>query len=265
VLLIPAAGRGAPCPLVVGVAQEGAQALQGGRAELIAGLLRSGVAVCLPDVRGTGEVERGEEQRGRRSPITAVSSTELMLGRTLLGSRLRDLRTVLGYLRTRPDLDGARIGLWGDALAPHNPPGRDLAVPFDAEPFPELCEPLGGLLALLAGLFEPEIRVVYLCGGLIGYASVLDSPFCHVPHDVMVPGVLTVGDLADVAAGLAPRSLRMDALVDGLNRRVTVEVLAETFEPARAAYRDAGAEGQLHMQIERGPSVEVATWIGTRL
>jgi hypothetical protein len=116
-----------------------------------------------------------------------------------------------------------------------------LAVPFDAEPFPELCEPLGGLLALLAGLFEPEIRVVYLCGGLIGYASVLDSP-C-----------------------LAPRSLRMEALVDGLNRRVTVEVLAETFEPARAAYRDAGAEGQLHMQIERAPSVEVATWIGIRL
>jgi hypothetical protein len=79
------------------------------------------------------------------------------------------------------------MALWGDSFAPANDPNKNLAVPFDAEPFPRLCEPLGGLLALFGGLFE-DIRAIYLCGGLIGYASLLESPFCYVPHDAIVPG-----------------------------------------------------------------------------
>ena len=35
-----------------------------------------------------------------------------------------------------------------------------------------------------------------------------------------MPGALTAGDLADLAASLAPRPLRLEALVDQLNRPV---------------------------------------------
>ena len=55
-------------------------------------------------------------------------------------------------------------------------------------------------------------------GGLASYRSVLDSPFCFVPFDAIVPGALTVSDLADVAAALAPRPVRIEASVDGWNR-----------------------------------------------
>src|SRR6185312_12272844 len=151
---------------------------------------------------------------------------EWMLGQTLVGSRLRDVRSVLRHLRTRADLNAGRVALWGDSFAPANPAGQTLAVPLDADPSPRQAEPLGGLLALFTALFEDGVRAVYVRGGLTGYASVLQSQFCYVPHDALVPGALTAGDLCDVAAALAPRPLRMDGHLDGLDRAVEAVEMA---------------------------------------
>jgi cephalosporin-C deacetylase-like acetyl esterase len=229
-LLLPPR-QGARLPVVVGFAQAGKQAFLKQRPEVLAELLAGGAAVCLPDLRGTGETAPGSG-RGRTSSATALSATEWMLGRTLVGLRLRDLRAVLRYLRGRPELDPARLALWGDSFAPTNPAGRNLEVPLDAEPFPDPCEPLGGLLALFGALFEEDVRAVYARGGLIGYAAVLNSPFRYVPHDAVVPGALTAGDLNDVAAALAPRPLRLAGLVDGLNRPASAEEAARTYAAA---------------------------------
>ena len=91
---------------------------------------------------------------------------------------------------------------------------------MDAEPYPNQAEPMGGLLALFGALFEDSVRAVVVRGGLIGYDSLLQGPFCYVPHDVLIPGALTMGDLGDVATALAPRSLRIEGMVDGVNREV---------------------------------------------
>ena len=67
-------------------------------------LLAAGVAVCLPDLRGVGETSPDL----RRIPLSAGiedAATELMLGRTMLGARLKDLRSVLVYAAGRPDID----------------------------------------------------------------------------------------------------------------------------------------------------------------
>src|SRR5262249_30231461 len=96
----------------------------------------------------------------------------------------------------------------------------ELAVPLDADPFPHFAEPLGGLLALLGGLFEESVRAVYVRGGLASYGALLESPFLYVPHDAIVPGAVAVGDLGQVASALAPRPIRLEGLVDGRNRPV---------------------------------------------
>jgi dienelactone hydrolase len=243
-LLVPPSKPAARPPVVVAVAQGGKAEFLKEHSRPIADLLQGGVAVCLPDLRGTGETRPGDA-RDRTSSATAISSSELMLGQTLVGSRLRDLRAVLRYLRSRGDLDAARIGLWGDSFAAANPEGRDLAVPLDAKKGPDLAEPLGGLLALLGALFEDDVRAVYAGGGLTGYESVLRSPFCYLPHDVIVPGALTVGDLCDVAAALAPRPLHLERLVDGLNRRTDADTLRKTYESTQEVYRAAGADKRL--------------------
>lgn len=218
-LLLPPRKEKSNIPVVVAVAQAGKQAFLAKRAEVVAELLRGGCAVCLPDLRGTGETRPGDG-RGRGSWATSISATELMLGQTLLGSRLRDLRSVLRYLRGRPELDGGRIAIWGDSFADVNPPDRNLKVPLDADNLPAQAEPLGGHLALLGLLFEPELRAAYGRGGLASYQSLLQSQFCYVPHDAVVPGAITVGDLPEIAAALAPQPLRLEGSVDGVNRLV---------------------------------------------
>jgi dienelactone hydrolase len=265
-LLLPPRKDGTRLRVVVGLAQDGKQGFLKHRREALAALLSEGVAVCLVDVRGTGETRPADGSRRHNSTSTSLSATEWLLGQTLVGSRLRDVRSVLRYLRQRPDLDATRLALWGDSFAPPNPPDRDLAVPLEVDPFPDLAEPLGGLLALFGGLFEDDVRAVAVRGGLPDYASLLHSPYCYVPHDALVPGALTAGDLGEVAATLAPRPLRLANLVDGLNREVPGEALAKTFEPARRAYHALGADSRLRVERENGGGGrDAAAWVAAQL
>jgi hypothetical protein len=169
---------------------------------------------------------------------------------------------VLQYLRGRPELDPARVGLWGDSLAPVNPADRNLAVPLDADRLPDQAEPLGGLLALFGALFEDGVQAVFARGGLTGYDALLHSPFCYVPHDAVVPGALIAGDLCDVAAALAPRPLRLAGLVDGRNRRVPADGLAGIFAPTRAAYDAAGVRERFVIEAEGD---DASRWLRTHL
>jgi dienelactone hydrolase len=261
VFLLPGKPSRRPA-VVVAVAQQGKQGFLKQRAQTLARLVRGGVAVCLPDLRGTGETRPGGSRR-YNSTATSLSAAELLLGQTMLGARLRDLRSVLCYVRGRPDLDGRRLALWGDSFAPPNPPGRRLEVPPDVAEQPDLAEPLGGLLALFGALYEDDVRAVYARGGLVSYRSVLASPFFYVPHDVLVPGALTAGDLADVAGALAPRPLRLEGLVDGLDRQFEGKGLEQEFVLARSAYRLAAAEDRL--RLAASPGTAAAPWLLTHL
>jgi hypothetical protein len=244
---------------VVAFSQHGKAHLLRERAGEIAALIAGGAAVCLPDLRGTGETcPKGS--RELRSGATTLSATEWMLGQTLLGSRLRDLRSVLRYLHTRPDVDPARFALWGDSFAPVNPPGFSDPLLGEEEPSrPEgiPSEPLGGMLALFGALFEKGIAAVAARGTLAGYLSVLGDVYCYVPHDAIVPGALAAGDLCDVAAALAPCPLRIEGLVDGRNCRLQNAEVQRFFEPTFHAYREA--EEALMLCAE--PAGDLAAWL----
>jgi len=238
-------------PVVVAVAQAGKQKLLPEQASEIAALLDSGMAVCLPDVRGTGETSSGTG-RGRRSAATSLSSSELMLGGTMLGAQLRDLRAVLAWLRTRDDLDARQLSMWGHSLTRPNPSDTNFQIPRDDdEALPRSPEPLGGLLALLAALYEEDVRAVYVQGGLASFESVLTKHFALIPHDAVVPGVLTTGDLCDLVAALAPRRVRLEGMVDGWNRTLSAPDLASTYESAASTYAAAGAAAQFSLSTER--------------
>ncbi len=218
-LLLPPRAADRKLAAVVAVAQGGKQEFLKKRSSDIAALLKGGVAVCLPDLRGTGETRPGDG-RGRGSESTSIAATELMLGRSLLGLRIRDLRSVLQYLRSRPELDPKRLALWGDSFAPVNPPERRVDVPLDADGQPQLAEPLGSLAALFTTYLEKDVPAAYARGGLASYDSVLRSPFIGVPYDIILPGVLRSGDLPGLVEALRPRALKLEDAVDGLNRRV---------------------------------------------
>jgi hypothetical protein len=255
ILLLPQQPANERCPTVVAIAQSGKQRFLAERESSIARLLEAGIAVCLPDLRGTGETRPGDD-RGRSSDATGLSSSELMLGGTLLGSRLTDLLTVMQWLRTRSDIDGASIAVWGDSFANVNGPDRRVDIPLGIDDEPDHSEPLGATVALLAGLCDDKLKAVVARGGLVSVRSVLASPFVHVPHDFVVPGLLTAGDLSDIAGAIAPRPLRIEGLVDGTNRRA--ESLQE-WQTASTAY--AHSPENFVIEMDAGKPSDAADWL----
>jgi dienelactone hydrolase len=207
-----------PMPATLAIAQGGKAKFLSARGDEILTLLRRGVAVCLPDVRGTGEIA-SSESRGPESMNLAAS--ELMLGGTLLGAQLKDVRTVFRYLMSRADIDPQQLAIWGDSFAETNP--DDFA--FDQSPLQEpgpfvqhQAEPLGALLALLTGLYEDRVGAVAARGGLISFLSVLEDRFSHVPADVIVPGILEAADVPDIVEAQSTKAILLETFVDGRNR-----------------------------------------------
>src|SRR5262249_20268567 len=97
VILMPVKLTGR-APVVVGLAQAGKAGFLKERANELQKLVQGGTLVVLPDLRGTGETRSGSS-RGRDSGDTNLSVHVQLFGETLLGERLRDLRSVLAYLR----------------------------------------------------------------------------------------------------------------------------------------------------------------------
>jgi hypothetical protein len=239
--------RSAPLPVVIALADSGKQKLLAARRDAVSDWLEAGCAVCLPDVRGSGETSAGSS-RGPRSIGTTLSCRDQVLGQTLLGSRLRDLRSVLLFLRTRKGLD-KKVSLWGDSLASLNPPERSEVVPYGVDNPNVQAEPTAGLLVLLTALFDDNVNAIYARGTFAGFRSLLDSQFLYVPHDAVVPGALTVGDVADIAAALVPRPLLVECPVDGLNRGVPFDTIAVAFAPTSQAYRLADASERFSLNV----------------
>ncbi len=221
--------------LVVAVAQSGKAAFLRERGAEISELLQAGAAVCLVDVRGANQ------PRGSRGELGSSSYYALFFETPLLGQRLRDLRAVLTYLRTRDDLPGTGFSIWGESFAPVNPLDTDFQVPKRVSGRPHFSEPLGGMLAMLTALYEDDIKAVYVRGNVASYQDVLTGPYVYIPHDVVVPGVLAKGDLVDLAASLAPCQLCLDRLVDGLNRPLSSDDVRMIYEPIIKAYKSKDA------------------------
>jgi cephalosporin-C deacetylase-like acetyl esterase len=213
ILIAPKDAKGKR-PVVVMVASGGKQAFLKHRNAEITTLLEGGIAVCLMDVRGTGETRPGTSAV-RGSARTSISQTNLILGQPILGSQLRDLRTVLRWLKTRDDVDAKTMAVWGDSFAKVNEPGTRIAVPLDAE-LPAISEPGGAFLALLAGYFETDLAAVYCRGGLDPAESFSTGPYLYLPHDAVIPSPSPVWRLGPIVGKTMP--LRYEASVDAQNR-----------------------------------------------
>jgi hypothetical protein len=214
-LILPANANG-KVPVVMAIAQGGQQHFLQQRSDEVAALLAANIGVCLVDVRGTGETSPGRDG-GQYSGRTSYSASQLMLGRPLLAGQLADLQRVMKYLREREELDGAHVALWADSAA--KPLAADAPFKYPRRiDRPGEAEPGAATLALVAALFDDKFAGVYTSGGLVSFSSVLESPFVQVPHDAIIPGVLSAqADLPAVAKAISA-PVQLAAQVDGRNR-----------------------------------------------
>jgi hypothetical protein len=255
VLLGSNTNKSADAPGVILVARRGKQELLRERADQISKLIDAGAIVCLPDLRGTGETRAGNDL-GRSSYATSLSCRDQVLGQTLLGSRLRDLRSVVRFASSRST---GPIVVWGESLAETNPAERSEIVPYGVDNPNVHAEPSGGLLALLCGLYEDDVDVVCARGTFASFGSLLNSPFLYVPHDAVVPGAMTVSDVSDIAAAMAPRPLMFANPIDGLNRAVSAEKTQASLSTTTDNYRNADAGERLSLSADR--KTDPVEWI----
>jgi dienelactone hydrolase len=204
-------------PLVVRVAADGIAGMLKRCGAEIAASVGNGNVVALVEVRGTGESCPGAEH-GQQAAITANSATALMLGQPLLAGQLRDLRAAWRHLVADKRVDRTKMTVIGESPAPPLPQSAAFSYPRRIDRRPAECLPQGALLALLLALFEDDIASVETSGCLVSFRSVLDSSFVQVPHESIVPGILLITDLSDLAAVLAPRSVVFRDRVDGQGR-----------------------------------------------
>jgi dienelactone hydrolase len=152
--------------------------------ELCQALAAEGFLVCLPDLRGLGDLRpeypRLAPQHARsHQGEEAYAWASLMLGRPLLGQRVTDILAVAQALRHHAAASGRRLIL----------AARDTVTPP----------------ALLAAALDRGIELVYLAGGLVSYRSLAETENYRHPLANLLPRVLEETDLPHVARAIAPR------------------------------------------------------------
>ncbi|MBL7735738.1 MAG: acetylxylan esterase, partial [Chitinophagaceae bacterium] len=216
-------------PVVIALAEGGKEKFLSLRSNEISSLLKKGITVCLPDLRGNGELN---DMTTRGPEVMNRPASELMLGTSLTGLRLKDTRTIMRWLAKRPDIDSKKIALWGDSFSDPNAPDYQFDQSPGQRPGPvpqRQAEPLGPFLAMLTAFYEDGVAAVAGSGGLVSFMSALDDRFCHIPQDVIVPGILETTDLGEIAAFIAPRPLLLENMVDGLNKKVSLGVMEQEY------------------------------------
>jgi dienelactone hydrolase len=148
-------------------------------------LVRRGFVVAAPELLGFGarreaaDVAAGAEE----SSCRALATWALMLGSTLVGERVADLVRVVDFLSGREDVDPSAIGIFGISG--------------------------GATAALFAAVTDERIAAAVLSGYVTSFrASVLaiDHCICNV-----VPGLVADVEMTDLALGLLPRPLLLEA------------------------------------------------------
>jgi dienelactone hydrolase/pimeloyl-ACP methyl ester carboxylesterase len=203
-------GEVSAAPALVYVYDLGSSAV----AESAAKRAGSGRRVMTVDLRGYGETAPGVAKDGK-TPTFGVEFKESFLGfhlnEPLLGQRVADL---LGVINTTPKEQGIELLGLGSA----------------------------GPVALHAATLNFRVKAVTIDGGLVSWDNVLRTPISHNQLANVVPGVLKVYDLPDLAASIAPRPLTIRNPVDAAGKPLTKEAAEEAYKNVREAYKKANAE-----------------------
>lgn len=111
-------------------------------------------------------------------------ATRLVQGRTLLAKVLHDVSVGIDYLETVSEVDPQRIGFIGHSY--------------------------GGRMAIWAPAFDRRIRASVSNCGCVNYKNSLHRD-AGIQMEFCVPGILSLGDIEDVVALVAPTPLYISA------------------------------------------------------
>ena len=179
--------------------------------ELYQNLAMRGYAVCVPDLRGVGDMApefgRGSAHYGRsHQEEENYAWASMILGRPLLGQRVTDILAVLQAISRYPALAGRKLRVAAQGK---------MTVP-----------------AAFAAALEPRVDSLYLSGGLISYRSLVDTEDYFHTFANFSPKLLLHTDLPEIIAGLAPRAVSLAGTVDAAGTGVGAKKVGEIYRSA---------------------------------
>ncbi|HEY1380237.1 MAG TPA: acetylxylan esterase, partial [Gemmataceae bacterium] len=199
---------------------------------LAAELVKAGWAVAVPNLRATGAAK----PPGNAVHLAAdhnPAEHALWIGRPMMGQWLTDVQAVLDWLARRPGIDRRHVMLAGVGPA--------------------------GLVALVGGgLWDDRVTGVLAVETPVSYLT--DAPYGPTMRmGVLLPGIVGVGDVPQLAALVAPRRL---VLADGVSPRgdrlaakdltAAVAFAADVYKVHKAADRLTVAAGQTAAELVTG-------------
>lgn len=184
---------------------------------LAAAVREAGLGLAIPELRATGR-HAWPSDRVRNSSDHNTAQWGLWLGRPLLGQWAVDVRRAIdGLMLPR----GQRVVLVGQGPA--------------------------GVVALSVAALDQRIGGVATVGSLASYIS--EVPYQGQRMGLFAPGILRdVGDIAHVAALVAPRRVIIAGGVNGANQPLEAAALEANYAFTREVYSAAGAAGALVIQ-----------------
>jgi pimeloyl-ACP methyl ester carboxylesterase len=168
--------------------------------------------VLSVDLRGWGDTRPSDvryDLAGWGERARWLSYVSAAMGDPVMAMRIRDGLAALAWLRSRPEIDPARIIVGGHGL--------------------------GGVVALHVAALEPQVAGVFCAEGLAAFELLATSPAYTWPLDAFLPNVLEHYDLPELCAGIDRPVLiarPLDAEQKPLNETAARTLYAEVLKDA---------------------------------
>ena len=184
-------------------------------------LAEAGLNVATMDLRATGDLRIRNDAIGR-APDHNSAEWSLWLGRPMLGQWVVDIQKALDGIKGRDWLELKDVTLVGIGPA--------------------------GAVAICAAALDKRITRVVTTGSLASYIT--DVLYENQRLGIMAPGIVRdVGDIAQLAALIAPRRLIIANPVSGSGKALSEAEAQAQFASTRAVYRQLGAEAKFTVTI----------------
>jgi dienelactone hydrolase len=167
-------------------------------------------AVIAPDLRGTGETKPTSAAIAG-APDHHLAEHGLWLGRPLLGQWVFDVQTLLDWMIAQPALDKEHLSVVGTG------PAAIIAI-------------------IAAGLSNDRIASIAAIDGTSTYVT--DQAYSPGTYmGLLAPGILAAGDIAHLAALIAPRKLVIFGGITPSGKKLTVKEVNENYAYTTAIYK----------------------------
>jgi cephalosporin-C deacetylase-like acetyl esterase len=150
-----------------------------------------GYVVLAISTRGVAESPPPPRRNEFLGDYSAAARAYVM-GKTLVGMRADDIIRGIDYLASRADVDGTKIGGFGEGAQ--------------------------AVALVHAAVVDKRIARLILQNAMASYRAAVDHPVYRGLYDVMVPGVVRKYDMNDLLAALAPRTVTVISPADHLGR-----------------------------------------------